>query len=882
MPRRDNRGTARSPLRGAITQPKLLHREFLGSSVNQLLVEEAGSNGERRVFFVSGGRVVALDREGVERWRSDTLDVSFIEGVHDLAGDGRRQLVVLRWGGVTALDLETGAVAWEHTISLVGGFSPASLKVGRIDLSRRGEQILFFPYGAQDTFMFAFDQGVESGYVAWTLPDSSAGFPPSPAVADVDGDGANEICLMAHHRVVVYNPADGSEKQRIAWQNVAGEVRNYGYLGLTAIAPDAPLGGILLSVGVAYHAERLSFQGAGQVVWSEYLGGQDDVSLELESTPQPLADVDGDGALELVYSARYERADKKGWFVQVRDALSGALKQEIAGARLLDLLDLDGDGAAELVIERTGDAGRSVNLLALGAGAETPLGNYDLRIDTTRRYNLHETNTYYPFGGYIVRNWAMRADLDGDGRPELIAVDRATGRQVGLGLEPDGRAKVMDLCEACQAPMLWVGDLDGSGAISFITATDSGMRFVRADGQAGPVVTGGAYMARPLLADLDGDGRVEIVVGGRGLAPEPGDPLSLRELWRLPIRSMAAPKDCVALWDLDRDGKQEIIGWETDAANAPQMVVYDAAGALRWRAALPEHGPGSTVMMWTVGRFQGGDAYDIYVAGNRGATGGASLVLSGQDGRPFWMETASLDRALFPHSGYPTVMDIDGDGADDVAMIAGPAVEFLSGPDGGRIGETPTLNGILSTDLSTFYYGSAVFVDLDGDVREEVLMAGVWGGIGVTDLARQRLWSRAFEVPSKSFIAPPRNREAAVADVDGDGALEVLCHIPNYKLRCYEGMTGKRKWTVELDGGNPSEPVVCDIDGDGREEVLFGTNLGHLYAVRGKPEGDAEVLFALELPASLGVPVVGDVNGDGLAEILIVSSDGYLNIVSGE
>ncbi|MCZ7542939.1 MAG: hypothetical protein M5R40_05100 [Anaerolineae bacterium] len=316
----------------------------------------------------------------------------------------------------------------------MGGFGAASLKVGPVDLARAGEQILFFPYGAQDTFMFAFDQGVEGGYVAWTLPDNSSGYPPAPAVADVDGDGANEVCLMAHHRLTLYDPADGSEKQRIAWQNVSGEVRNYGYLGLLEIAKDSPPAGVLLSVGVAYHAERLDFQGGGQVVWSEYLGGQEDVSLELESTPQPVADVDGDGALEVVYSARFDRPDRQGWHVEIRDVLGGALKQEIEGARLLDVLDLDGDGVAELVLERVGDAGRAISILAPASGVETPLGNYDLHIDATRRYGLHETNTYYPFGGYIVRNWLMRADLDGDGRPELLGVDRETGQRVGLGL----------------------------------------------------------------------------------------------------------------------------------------------------------------------------------------------------------------------------------------------------------------------------------------------------------------------------------------------------------------------------------------------------------------------------------------------------------------
>ncbi|MCZ7542938.1 MAG: hypothetical protein M5R40_05095 [Anaerolineae bacterium] len=78
--------------------------------MNQLLVAPAGGETPPAVFFVSGGRVVALDAEGAEMWRSDLLDVSFLEGVHDLAGDGRRQLVVLKWGGLAALDMASGAI----------------------------------------------------------------------------------------------------------------------------------------------------------------------------------------------------------------------------------------------------------------------------------------------------------------------------------------------------------------------------------------------------------------------------------------------------------------------------------------------------------------------------------------------------------------------------------------------------------------------------------------------------------------------------------------------------------------------------------------------------------------------------------------------------
>jgi outer membrane protein assembly factor BamB len=78
--------------------------------------------------------------------------------------------------------------------------------------------------------------------------------------------------------------------------------------------------------------------------------------------------------------------------------------------------------------------------------------------------------------------------------------------------------------------------------------------------------------------------------------------------------------------------------------------------------------------------------------------------------------------------------------------------------------------------------------------------------------------------------------EPAVADLDGDGKLEVAVATRSGRLDVLDAATGRRLWGVALDGG-PFEggPAVADLDGDGVLDLLAASAGGRLFAVSGRP-----------------------------------------------
>jgi outer membrane protein assembly factor BamB/PKD repeat protein len=75
----------------------------------------------------------------------------------------------------------------------------------------------------------------------------------------------------------------------------------------------------------------------------------------------------------------------------------------------------------------------------------------------------------------------------------------------------------------------------------------------------------------------------------------------------------------------------------------------------------------------------------------------------------------------------------------------------------------------------------------------------------------------------------------------------------------------KVKWSFETEGPVKSPPTVSDINGDGENEVIFGSNDGHLYVL--DRFGSELWNFETEGPV-INQPTIGDVDGDDLPEIV--------------
>lgn len=113
-------------------------------------------------------------------------------------------------------------------------------------------------------------------------------------------------------------------------------------------------------------------------------------------------------------------------------------------------------------------------------------------------------------------------------------------------------------------------------------------------------------------------------------------------------------------------------------------------------------------------------------------------------------------------------------------------------------------------------------------------------------------------------------RALEVADVDGDGFLEILVGRNDGKIDVYDGVTFTIKKTVSTFGTTPIDALkVVDLDGNGTSEWLI-TSSGVLSIL----DGQGLKWRSSNLGSNLGKNnsiAVKDVDGDGHQDIFIGS-----------
>jgi outer membrane protein assembly factor BamB len=149
--------------------------------------------------------------------------------------------------------------------------------------------------------------------------------------------------------------------------------------------------------------------------------------------------------------------------------------------------------------------------------------------------------------------------------------------------------------------------------------------------------------------------------------------------------------------------------------------------------------------------------------------------------------------------------------AAGLAALAAPAL--LAAP----VAEYPKV--LWTLDLKSPSYGGGALGDLRGD-GVPVWVFGTY--FNDEHLYAVRAADGAVLWQFKSERGP-FDAGVALADVDGDGKLEVLAADSSTgTLFCLDG-AGKPKWTFRLPNSTDSPPAVADIDGDGNPEIVVGT-----------------------------------------------------------
>lgn len=533
-------------------------------------------------------------------------------------------------------------------------------------------------------------------------------------------------------------------------------------------------------------------------------------------------------------------------------------------------------------------------------------------------------------GGPLVATtgWNSRslasADLDGDGRKDLILInnDRARiellyqrrpgeerSRKRPTGLErwqpvlDDAPFRTETVPTGIRAYALAAGDVDGDGDIDLVytgSPDDLTVRLQADDGSFDQSRVSELDEMAPwddtlLVRDLDGDGIDDVLVLTRTELAIFGG--SEAGVLTGPETSPLGGEDAYALdlVDVNGDGNLDIV-----------HQVAEGRSPLRVRMALADGGYGPEQAfrlgdtLGAIAPVSVGLPSATFVRVNA-ATGLLELVTtrsgSGTDRELLRSVRPRLIGAGVEGTAPATwaVTDLDGDGRRDlvVADARGAVLRVRLQRSPGALGEPeefPSLADVRSMSAA----------DLDGDGRSELILASrreeVLGWTGLDDEGRLR-----FPYPLPAVGTP---HAVTAADLDGDGRPEVAASVEGdgtTELVILDRPSADAPWTVErlpLDDVRtvPHHLATADANQDGRLDLLAFVRHEPARLLLQSADGafseaalESGYLRGLLDDVSPSAFTVGDVDGDGRAEMLVardgfvralrVSSDGALQVL---
>jgi VCBS repeat protein len=459
-------------------------------------------------------------------------------------------------------------------------------------------------------------------------------------------------------------------------------------------------------------------------------------------------------------------------------------------------------------------------------------------------------------------------------------------------------------------------DLDGDRRLEIVAPAYSTFVFDAKGRQLGKgTATAGRVYAPSVVADLDGDGTPEIVVGGnegtvaaydlRGgtLQPKPGWPASTCSGGQCPeTRGLAAA-------DLDGDGRAEVVATTTNTSETgAQVFVLDAAG---------RNVPG-----WP--RYDASDA-SFNGIGNHGyGTFGENVGIGQLDDDPQLEVVVTYDNHLinvFNHDGTSVLASpwfTNRDSAHLGARLGwGQFIRWLSPQveDDHLHRHTGAWPHVSRNAWLQWTASPPSIADLDRDGRSEVIglpnverhepyetqayafmvLDGAQGG-GARSARRHpgfaRLPLTRKPAPRGDDLYPPSGIPApTIVDIRGDRRPEIVAAVPDGRVYAV-GPAGKRLWSYDYARGAretfASEVVAADLNRDGRPELVFGTygsapGSGRLVVLSGSGRRLHEVRLRRQAANGNGIgiaaaPSIADIDGDGRLEIVVTTIDHGIDV----
>ncbi len=589
---------------------------------------------------------------------------------------------------------------------------------------------------------------------------------------DVDGDGKRELIVVPLQgrdtkgpewegkgaRILVYWPRPNGEWKMEVASDSLHIVHNFIVVN----------GEIWTASKEGVHAIRRGSGGA----WSMRKLGQGapgEIKLGQVNRVRHLATVEPwHGNKIVVYEEPVEPLTPQAGTVTVRKAVAGAewkrtvIEDKLQQAHALGWADFDGDGSDELAV------GWRNKPHGVAVYKRTPAGEW--------------TKTMVD-EGMAAEDLAV-GDLNGDGRPEIVAVGRST-QNVRIYWNETKPAWVKHtVAMGFQNSTAVAADFAGDKRADVITnANGKTVLYVAPDWK--PVVLHeGANAIHSEAFDIDGDGDIDYI--GARYSPglifwleRPANPLTAKWTYRVIDDVELGGVDGIhglILGDVDRDGKLDVIG------NSAQPGVSGAG------AKFPRNYPDSLAWFRAPKNLKSAKTWERYIFAGKDAPG------------------------LSHYLGFG---DVNGDGRPDIASAAKVADRgnWYAWWEQPRNPRQPWKKHVVATGQEGAT--NIHIADLNGD-RKADFFASRGHGKGI-------VW---YEAPDwKAHEVNPEitgPHSLALGDIDGDGDIDAVTCAKDSGVAAWFENDGKGGFTTHHIHEDQSayDIRLFDMDGDGDLDVL--------------------------------------------------------------
>jgi outer membrane protein assembly factor BamB len=848
---------ARSPLKGKITDPKIVWKQFAGAL-------------ESHVVIGPGDTQVHLnlpEDESVSAGPADSIPIeSFIPDlpVEDKNIANNEAFVAYadifpEYPGKEKFQFESAF----HKTMIDGKWPPC---VGRCLAKKDGKWITI-----------------------WETEPIAELFISLPLVGDFDNDGSQEIAILPFYSMVLIDARTGVVKDTCRFT----DNRSYGFVGAYDFNHDG-ITEFLVEADFSKHVDVLGFPDGKKLslLWTHDVE-QDTFRPRkiMRVAPDPTADVDGDGQAEVITTLFDVNRDGK-WHLSFLDALTGKEEFDFPDEMFSASIDVDGDGVPEILTTVT----EGVNTLA------------KIRV---RSIKEGKPRLLWGKEGATWETWEPNL-------PPHVKSSAILGQQTVLSQTLKGRVRAVlrEELSPSQASVV-LAEWNGSEFKSVTTVTGEHLSGLGLDAKGRLLVRSRHPVDRPTSLKIANGKPAQQSTKRIGLEPGPAvvawpdgaDAPTIvvqgavdEQITFHPPKTAGEIQPCAHVsgrgqggWypkhlgpviaDLAGDGRRQLIVSEIGTSGCARLSVKDLDGEVIWQHEFPRI-PGNHVhyntgglVLWQPGHFRDKKRQDILVTTQRSMLGTEeTCLLSGTDGSLIWHRDKQISKRAVGGNSF-AVADYDGDGLDDVASLWPSIFYLLKGSTGENILAMDTRwKQVYEKEV---YFGQAVAGNFLNDGHPAVFFSGrLMTGVIRTD--GTLVWFDALDTSAAHL--------PSLGDFNGDGKLEMVGVGFDDGIRCYDLASGEIQWRMpnpvdDVNGfGMHSEnpvggAVAADIDGDGRDEALISINNELFCLATDRNDSSGEVRWKIKFPDKIGPPTLAGLNPVGTSSILVVGSDGYVYCV---